>query len=235
MSIDLKQVSDKFAKLIKNKYKGKHKELLLYLTPIIFENNPAVNCKYKCNENMRRKVPERRKMNPKSDYGMAIGNLTSQAGSNLNLSDFDNYVTKELKLTKYIRYVDDIVIISSSKKELIEKLPSIMNKLRETNQMINEKKTIIDTAYHGVPFLGKVSYPYGYQKAKKTTIVRIYEKARQIQYEDINNLLAKTNSQIGSLKRYNCRKLIYNYSSILPKEVQKLIFLDDVQLKFKIF
>ena len=42
MSIDRKQVSDKFRNLIVEKYKGKHKELLLYLTPVIFENNPAV-------------------------------------------------------------------------------------------------------------------------------------------------------------------------------------------------
>ena len=29
--------------------------------------NPALNCKYKCNENVRNKVPERRKMNLKSE------------------------------------------------------------------------------------------------------------------------------------------------------------------------
>lgn len=62
MSIDRKQISDKFLKLIENKYKGKHKEILIYLTPIILENNPALNCKYKCNEKIRTKVPDRRKM-----------------------------------------------------------------------------------------------------------------------------------------------------------------------------
>ncbi len=79
MSINRKQVSDKFMNLIKYKYNGKHKELLMYLTPIIFENNPALNCKYRCNENVRKKVPERRKMDPNSSYGMAIRkfNITS--------------------------------------------------------------------------------------------------------------------------------------------------------------
>ena len=48
------------------------------------------NCRYKCNEKLRNKVPEKRKMNPKSKYGMAIGNLTAQAASNLNLVDFIN-------------------------------------------------------------------------------------------------------------------------------------------------
>ena len=115
MSIDRKQISDKFEKLIVQEYTGKHKELLLYLTPIIFENNPAQNCKYKCNENVRNNVPERRKMNPKSEYGMAIGNLTAQAASNLNLSDFDNYVVHELNMKKYVRYQVIIRVCNKSK------------------------------------------------------------------------------------------------------------------------
>lgn len=198
MSIDRKQVGEKFSKLIFNKYKGKHKELLLYLTPLIFENNPALNCKYKCNEKMREKVPERRKMKKDSKYGMAIGNLTAQAGSNLNLSDFDNYIVKDLKLEKYVRYVDDIVIIGNDKNKLIKVLPLIIEKLKETNQKINLKKTKIDTAYHGVPFLGKVSYPYGYQKPSKQVIIRTLQKAKKTKNTNNENLLAKTNAQIGS-------------------------------------
>ncbi len=232
MSIDRKQISQKFLNLISNKYKGPYKELLIYLTPIIFENNPAVNCKYKCNEKVRNLVPERRKMNPKSDYGMAIGNLTSQAGSNFNLSEFDNYVVYKLNLVNYIRYVDDMVIISNNKQELQNAMPYIINKLKETNQSISEKKTKIDTAYHGVPFLGKVSFPYGYQKAKKSTIVRVYKRGREIRYKDTDNLLAKTNSQIGLLKGYNCRKLILNYSKIIQNKTGDEIYLNEEMLKF---
>lgn len=232
MSIDRKQVSNKFLDLIKNKYNGNHKELLCYLTPIIFENNPAVSCIQKCNETLKKQVPDRRKMDPNSEYGMAIGNLTSQAGSNLNLSNFDNYVVRDLKLTQYIRYVDDIIIISDDKIKLKNALPLIVKKLDESNQKLNMKKTKIDTAYHGVSFLGKISYPYGYQKAKKTTIIRTYQKAKIIKYTDVNNLLAKTNSQIGSLKRYNCRKLILNYDRILNIKIKKLIKFDNKALKF---
>ena len=179
MSIDRKQVSQKFFKLVQNQYTGKYKELLLYLTPIIFENNPAMNCNYKCSEQMRKKVPDRRKMNQDAEYGMAIGNLTAQAASNLNLADFDSYVINNLKLENYVRYVDDIVIISKNKKELFYILPLITEKLKETNQIISKKKTRIDTAYHGVPFLGKVSFPYGYQKATKQVAKRICQKAKK--------------------------------------------------------
>lgn len=232
MSIDRKQISNKFLKLIENKYKGKHKELLLYLTPIIFENNPALNCRYMCNEKMREKVPNRRKMDATTEYGMAIGNLTAQASSNLNLCDFDKYVIEELNLKAYARYVDDIVIISDSKRKLVDALPKIINKLAKTNQTINMKKMRIDTAYHGVLFLGKVSYPYGYQKPNRQVTIRICQKAKNIKYEEINGLLAKTNSQIGSLKNYNCRKLISQYVNLLPEEVKKTIKFNKDQNKF---
>lgn len=233
MSIDRKKVSDKFLRLIKTKYKGKHKSLLLYLTPVIFENNPALNCIYKCDEKIRKQVPERRKLDLNSNYGMAIGNLTAQAGSNLNLCEFDKYVINELGLKQYIRYVDDITIISNNKKQLIELLPKIVKKLKNTNQTINKKKTKIDTAYHGVEFLGKISYPYGYQKPTKQVIKRINKKAKEIKYSDVNNLLAKTNSQIGNLKNYNCKKLIFNYVKILSKNVKNILKFNIIEYKFK--
>ena len=232
MSIDRKIVSKKFTNLINSQYTGKHKALLLYLTPVIFENNPALNCRYKCNEEIRNKVPERRKMNPKSEFGMAIGNLTAQAGSNLNLTDFDNFVVNELKLNKYVRYVDDIVIVSENKQELIDALPFINKKLDETHQKINVKKTKIDTAYHGVNFLGKVSYPYGYQKSNKQVIIRTYNKARNIKFTDIDNLLSKTNAQIGTMKNYNCRKLVLNYEKHLPSSANALVNFNINKYKF---
>ena len=234
MSIDRKQVSDKFRDLILEKYKGKHKELLLYLTPVIFENNPALNCRYKCNEEIRKKVPKRRKMNPDSNYGMAIGNLTAQAASNLNLKEFDEYITKNLGLKQYVRYVDDIVIISDNKKKLIKELANIVEKLKETNQKINMKKTKIDTAYHGVQFLGKVSYPYGYQKPGKQLIIRVCQKGKNIKYDDKMELLSKTNSQIGTLKKYNARKLILQYKTILPQKAQNDLNFDENMCKFSI-
>lgn len=233
MSIKREIVCNKFITLIKTKYKGKYKELLLYLTPIIFLNNPADSCNYKCREELRKRVPERRKMKKNSDYGMAIGNLTSQAGSNLYLNEFDHYVVDKIKLKNYIRYVDDIVIISKSKIELRNALPMIITKLAETEQTISKKKTKIDTVYHGVPFLGKVTYPYeGYQKPSKQVIIRTMQKANKIEYNDIDNLIAKTNSQIGSLKNYNSRKVIIAYANEVLKETGNIIKFNKAKLKF---
>lgn len=234
MSINRQSVSKKFGQLINENYKGKHKEILLYLTPIIFENNPAENRIQKFSDKLREKVPERRKMQEDSVLGMAIGNLSAQAGSNLNLNNFDHLVVEKLGLKNYIRYVDDIVIIDSSKEKLLKCLPYIADKLKETQQIINLKKTKIDTAYHGVEFLGRVSYPYGYQKPKKENIIRTYQKAKELVYLDEYEyeLLAKVNSQIGTLKNYNCKKLILEYSKIVKNKVGNVLEFDTEASKF---
>ena len=234
MSIKRETVYNKFVDLINNKYKGKHKEILLYLSSQIFLNNPAENCVYKCSQELRNRVPERRKMKKNSDYGMAIGNLTSQAGSNLNLNEFDHFVVEYLKLTNYVRYVDDIVVISNNKEELENALPKIIDKLKETHQVVNLKKTKIDTAYHGVPFLGKVTYPYrGYQVPSKQVYIRMMQKTKNFSYSDIDNLIAKTNSQIGFLKNYNCRKVIFTYANNVIKKSNNMIKFDEENMKFK--
>ena len=234
MSIDRKQVSDKFCKLIKDRYKGKHKDLLLYLTPIIFLNNPALNCIYKCSDKVRNMVPSRRRMNPNSICGLAIGNLTSQAASNLNLSDFDHYVIKDLGLSNYVRYVDDIIIVSSNKDRLKEVMNLIIDKLKETNQLLNRRKTRIESCYYGISFLGRITYPYGYQKPSKKVIARTLYKTRNIIYKSKLSILSSINSSIGILKNYNCRKLILEYVDKILNRFSNFISFDIVLLKFSL-
>ena len=231
MSIDRNIVNNKFEKLIKENYKSKHKDLLLYLTSIIFLNNPSLNCIYKCSDKVRNMVPERRRMNPNSICGLAIGNLTSQAASNLNLNDFDHYVIDNLGLTNYVRYVDDIIIVSDSKDRLKEEMNLIIDKLSETNQLLNRRKTRIENCYHGIPFLGRVTYPYGYQKPSKKVISRTLLK--KIKFRNKLSLLFSLNSNIGILKNYNCRKLIFEYVSKVMDKF-KFISFDNLLLKFRL-
>lgn len=231
MSIDRQQISNKFTQLIERKYLGCYKDVLLYLTPLIFLTNPADNCLSFIDENIYRLIPERRILATGSPFGMAIGNLTAQAGSNLNLNDFDHYIIETLKLCNYVRYVDDIIIVCEDKSVLYQNLSEIEEKLAETNQVLNKKKTKIDTAYHGIKFLGRITYPYGYQKPSKEVIKKTINKAEELKASD-ENLLAKANSQIGTLKNHNCRKLIFDYDSHLSGEVKKKIVLNKRLLKY---
>ena len=66
-----------------------------------------------------------------SAKGLPIGNYMSQYLSNFYLSSFDHYVKEILKVKHYFRYVDDIVILASTKQELHETLYKLKSYLQE--------------------------------------------------------------------------------------------------------
>ena len=207
MSINRQYICDKFLELIESEYTGKYKDVLLWLTPIIFLHNPAQNCiKHICPK-VYAKIPERRILKPDSPCGIAIGNLTAQAGSNLNLNDVDHFVIDDLGIPNYVRYVDDAIVVSSSKQELFSVLNRIEEILDKKGAKLNRKKTKIDTTYHGIEFLGKVTYPYGYQKPKKEVIKRTMSNVRNLNPND-EHFRESVASIVGTLKNYNCRKLV---------------------------
>lgn len=217
MSIRRKQLSQLMQDLINEKYTGKYKEELLYLTPIIYENNPAKNRVMRMAQETWDSIPERKRMKIDSNTGLAIGNITAQYGSNMNLNSFDHYIVEELGFNKYVRYVDDIIILNENKQQLINVLPNIENKLKENGHTINQHKTIIDTAYHGVPFLGKMSYPYGYQKPTKASAGRMMKAAHDIRPN--KNLLSQLNSQAGRFRHYATHNLMASFIKNLSEEV----------------
>ena len=59
------------------------------------------------------------------------------------------------------------------------------------------------------------------------------QKTKNFSYSDIDNLIAKTNSQIGFLKNYNCRKVIFTYANNVIKKSNNMIKFDEENMKFK--
>ena len=52
-------------------------------------------------------------------HGLPIGNLTSQWWGNIYLNRFDHFITEQLEVGGYIRYVDDFVIFDNNKSRLL--------------------------------------------------------------------------------------------------------------------
>ena len=99
------------------------------------------------------------------------------------------------------------VNVSNSKQELFSVLNKIETLLTNKGAKLNRKKTRIDTAYHGIEFLGKVTYPYGYQKSTKEVIKRTMTNIKKLNPND-EHFKESIASTIGMFKNYNCRKLI---------------------------
>lgn len=212
MKINRAELNKKFKALINNYYKGEFRQLLLYLCDFIVLDNPAKDCIDCFNPALLKFVPERRILNPNSINGMAIGNLPAQAGSNLNLNGLDHYIISIFP--DYVRYVDDIVILSNDKNKLKNYYNIIIRKLQEYGQLINIKKTNIINCKYGVKFLEKITYPSGIQKPSKQYCSRMMTHTEKVIKEPTDYELRIT-SQIGTIINYNGRKLIQNYADTL--------------------
>ncbi|MFC3107438.1 reverse transcriptase domain-containing protein [Undibacterium arcticum] len=91
--------------------------------------------------------------------GMPIGNLSSQLFANIFLNDFDHWIKQTLRIKKYIRYVDDMVILSETPDELHDICSQIVQKLAVDGLTIHPKKIRLAPTSAGVPFLGYVVWP----------------------------------------------------------------------------
>ncbi|MBW2594354.1 MAG: RNA-directed DNA polymerase [Deltaproteobacteria bacterium] len=49
---------------------------------------------------------------------MAIGNYTSQFFANVYLNEVDQFIKHHLKRRYYLRYVDDLILLSADRQEL---------------------------------------------------------------------------------------------------------------------
>ena len=85
--------------------------------------------------------------------GVPIGNLTSQWFANIIGNCLDQHVKHELKCTKYLRYMDNFLLIGESKGQLRCWLAEISRLLAGTGLVLNPKTQIVRAA-DGAPFLG---------------------------------------------------------------------------------
>ncbi|KYC43314.1 RNA-dependent DNA polymerase [Scytonema hofmannii PCC 7110] len=86
--------------------------------------------------------------------GLPIGNLTSQFFSNVYLNGFDHFVKRELKATKYLRYVDDFALFSDDREFLADARCAIEEYLAGLRLKIHPIKSQLFETKHGATFLG---------------------------------------------------------------------------------
>ena len=62
--------------------------------------------------------PHKRLDNAPPGRGLPIGNLSSQFLANVYMDSLDQYVKHQLKVPRYIRYVDDLVLVHHDRAQL---------------------------------------------------------------------------------------------------------------------
>ena len=114
--------------------------------------------------------------------GIPIGNLTSQLFANVYLDPFDHFVKEKLRVRHYVRYVDDIVCLDASKRELWRLFEAMSQRLSELKLELSEDKIRVAPVAAGVPFLGFVVRPGGL-RLRGSRLVRSRRLLRQRRLE----------------------------------------------------
>ncbi len=112
--------------------------------------------------------------------GMPLGNLTSQFFANIYLNELDYFIKHELKAKYYIRYVDDFVILHSSKEQLEEWKEKINFFLKEKLKLeLHKDKSKIIPLSKGIDFVGFRNF-YHFKLLRKRNIRKMKSKLNRL-------------------------------------------------------
>ncbi len=91
--------------------------------------------------------------------GLPIGNLTSQFFANIYLNGFDHFVKEQLKVRKYVHYVDDFALFSDDWEFLTEARLATEEYLDQLRLKIHPIKSQLFETRIGATFLGFRIFP----------------------------------------------------------------------------
>lgn len=151
-------------------------------------------------------------------YGLSIGCLTNQLMAIFYLNDIDHIIKEELNCSRYIRYMDDLYLISDDKGYLECCFDRINDELNRIELNINNKSGIYRLK-EGVSFLG---YTYTITSNKllvrydNSTIKKIRRKINYLYDNDFVSYYSSISSYKGYFIRCNTNLFFdkYNYLCI---------------------
>jgi RNA-directed DNA polymerase len=105
-------------------------------------------------------IPRHKRLeNSAPDCGLPIGNLSSQFFANVYMNELDQFVKHELKSHRYLRYVDDFVLVHRDRAQLERWLAQIEQFLVDKLQLKLKPDIRVRPLSAGCDFLGYVVFP----------------------------------------------------------------------------
>jgi hypothetical protein len=113
-----------------------------------------------CDEAERAAVPPHKRLeNAAPGCGIAIGNLSSQFFANVYLDRLDQFVKHDLRAQRYVRYVDDFVLVHHDAEHLVHCQGRIIDFLRAELRLELKPEQKLLPLTRGIDFLGYVQFP----------------------------------------------------------------------------
>lgn len=225
MSTNKNILYNKIYTFLRSKFDDKDSQLILNLCHEVIYNNPVENCQIVGDKRLWKGLPSDKSLfNCMANYGLPIGNLTSQIFANFYLNEFDHYIKSTLGIRYYGRYVDDFFIVHRDKSYLRGLIPVLESFLFEHLELkIHPKKIYLQHYSKGVKFLGAYIKPgriYISNRTKGNFYNSVVShnsivKDNKPSCEEIMSIQCSMNSYLGLLKHYSSYNIRYNTLSKL--------------------
>jgi retron-type reverse transcriptase len=153
--------------------------------------------------------------------GLPIGNLTSQFFANWMLDSFDHFVAEKLKVSGYLRYVDDFALFADDYHQLKEARKRIEDYLSDLRLTLHPHKTQLFETRYGGNFVGFRVLPETI-RVRNDNLRRGRQRLKQIQQDyrqgklSLKKLIQRLQSWEAHLKHgntYHLRQKIFEHCS----------------------
>jgi len=201
-----------------DKSKLENKDDILWLTYTLIYHDPTKNYIFKGNpKGLNALPPHKTLFKIPKNRGLPIGNLTSQFFANVYMNNFDHFIKRELKVKYYVRYVDDFVLLDSSKEHLKVLYMEIKRYLKKELHLSLREDSKLKKNVDGLDFLGYIMRPHyilvrqrvvnNYKKKKAQYLQRYEEQKGKMKLVEIKSFLSLQASFASHNKHANSYNL----------------------------
>lgn len=235
MSIHKPTLWNMLETFITERYYGNDKEDILYLVKKIVLHNPELNCVRKSPARMWKDLDTNKSLfTVGKDYGLPIGNLTSQMFANFYLTEFDK-IQYQIYEGYYGRYVDDFFVVHKDKAFILNTIQNMESWLKDNLYVkLHPKKLYIQSYQKGCEFTGSIikgDRMYSTNRTVSHFIQTIYE-FNQLAKEDQNNVylyikdfISSMNSYLGYFRQFKSYAIRRKYIKLISQEWFKVIYI----------
>ena len=134
---------------------------IIWLLQAVIFHDPSMNPEIKGQLSLFDLIPPHKSLFYTNNIkGLAIGNYTSQFFANVYLNEVDQFIKHHLKCRYYLRYVDDLVLLSHN-RAVLEQYEKAIRKFLQTRLRLdlNMNRRTLAPVSNGCNFLGYVIRP----------------------------------------------------------------------------
>jgi len=187
---------------------------VMHATHALLKSHPLQQgAKYLCSDSERDIVPMHKRLeNSAPGCGLPIGNLSSQFFANVYLDALDQFVKHHLKVKRYLRYVDDFVLIHKDKAQLLAWQEEIECFIAERLKLKLKPDIKLRPLADGIDFLGYVVRPT-HTQSRRRVVAHFQEALNAFESQHVNTgAITATPERIRHI-----RSVVASYSGHIAK------------------